>query len=231
MGSSSALDAGMDYAPHMVVDADGVIEMAPPGRVKALRRPALMAHALEGAYSSLRRVADALVDVDVAINSYADLLSRAQPLNSGRVVIVFSKSHRVKLNGEVRYDIVPVAMRMVLYVSGTWHLRRAPSYTKLEELRVGKELPSDRLVVQILRELDGLMEVRRQLMAYLSDFRSPVIPASRKAVAVANASLDRLPVLQGRLRLDWKEDAHGCREAIRNERKLKAEARKKKQSK
>jgi|GEM_PF-3478327 len=208
------------------VDADGVIQTHRPGRAVALRQPALMKNALEGAYATLRRVAEALVDVDVTIGSYADLLTRAQPLNSGRVVIVFSKSYRVRVNGEIRFDTVPVAMRMVLYVDGSWHLRRAPAFEKLEELRVGKTLPSDRLVVQVLRELDNMMKVRAELMELLSDFRKPSIPVTRKAVALANTAIERLPVLQGRLKLDWKTDAEGCRIAIRNERKKTAEARK-----
>lgn len=217
-----------DLATGFSVDADGVIQKCVPGKKKTVfRQPAMMEHALAGAISSMRRVVDALVDVDVTIAAYADLLARAQPLNSGRIVIVFSKSHRVRNDEKVFFDIIPVPMRMVLYVSGTWHLRRPPPFKKLEELRVGQGAQSDRLVVQVLRELDKLFAARAKLMTYLSDFRVPVVPDTRSAVAQSNASLKRLGGLHARLRLDWKEDAKGCREAIRNERKCRAEAKKK----
>lgn len=217
-----------DLATGFSVDADGVIQKDAPGRKKTvLRQPAIMEHALAGAISSLRRVVDALVDVDVSISAYADLLARAQPLNSGRVVIVFAKTHPVMIDKKNFFDIIPVPMRMVLYVSGTWHLRRPPPYKKLEELRVGQGVQSDRLVVQVLRELDKLFAARAKLMTYMSDFRVPVVPTTRSAVAQSDASLKRLGGLHARLKLDWKEDAKGCREAIRNERKRRAEAKKK----
>jgi hypothetical protein len=58
-----------------------------------------------------------------------------------------------------------------------------------------------------------------------TDFRVPVVPATRSAVAQAQASLDRFGGLQSRLRLDWKEDASGCRQAIRNDRKRRSVAK------
>ena len=211
----------------LVVDADGVIEQETPGKKKVLRQPELMEHAIAGAVASLRRVINALVDVDVSISMYADLLTRAQPLNSGRVVVVFAKTHRVMISEKSFYYTIPVPMRMVRYVSGTWHLRRVPAYKKLEELRVGQGLPSDRLVVQVLRELDKLFAARARLMIYLTGFRVSVVPATRSAVAQANASLERFGKLQARLRLDWKEDAKGCREAIRSDRKRRSQAKNK----
>jgi hypothetical protein len=212
---------------RMACDVDGVIHSEPPGKKRAFAKTALMTHALAGAQQSLIRVAHALVDVDVTIGAYADLLARAQPLNSGRVVIVFSGTHRVLVDGVQKRDVVPVPMRMVLYPSGIWKLRRPPPYTKLEELRVGRDLPqSDRLVVQILRELDKLFLARTTLMGFLTNFRGPVIPATQSAVAVAESSLERITSLKARLRSDWLEDAKGCREAIRAERKQLAEKRK-----
>lgn len=212
----------------MVIDADGVIQQEKPGRKKGvLRQPALMEHALAGAISSMRRVVDALVDVDISISTYADLLARAQPLNSGRVVIVFAKKHAVMIDKKNFLDTIPVPMQMVRYISGSWHLRRPFAFTKLEELRVGRSLPSDRLVVQVLRELDKLFAARAKLMTYLTDFRVPVVPATRSAVAQAHASLKRFGGLQARLRLDWKEDAKGCRAAIRKAREQRSVARKK----
>jgi hypothetical protein len=205
---------------------EDVIQTSSPGKKKALNKPTLMKHMLAGATSSLNRVQDAIMDVDEMIALYADLLAKAQPLNSGRVVIVFSKSHRVMIDEKCFHDIVPIPMRMVLYVSGTWHLRRAPAYTKLEELRVGQGLQSDRLVVQVLRELDKLFAARAKLMTFFTDFRVPVVPATRSAVSQAEASLKRLPTLKGRLRLNWKDDAAGCRKAIRDERKQRAEKKK-----
>ncbi len=222
-------ESGAGESPDSIlIDADGVIDQTSPSRKKALRQPVMMAHAMAGAVASLQRVIDALVDVDTSIETYADLLARAQPLNSGRVVIIFTKSHRVMIDKKCFYDIVPVPMRMVLFVGGTWHLRRPLAYKKLEEIRVGHGLPSDRLVVQVLRELDKLFAARARLTAYLTNFRVPVVPATRSAVAQAHASLDRFAGLQSRLRLDWKEDALGCRQAIRNDRKRKSVAKKKK---
>ncbi len=220
--------SGLDSLDGLVIDDDGVIEVSPPSRAKAVfKRPTFMDHALAGATDSLRRVVNAIVDVDVAISMYAELLTRAQPLNSGRVVIVFTKSHRVMREEKCFYDTVPVPMRMVLYISGTWHLKRVPAYEKLEELRVGKSLSSDRLVVQLLRELDKLFAARLKLVSYLSDFRVPSVPASRSAVAQADSSVKRLEGLQSRLRLDWKDDAKGCRQAIRDDLKRRTQARKK----
>ena len=209
------------------VDGVDVTPSAMPSKKRVFRKTTLMTYALEGAHHSLLRVAHALVDVDVTIGAYADLLTRAQPLNSGRVVIVFSKCHRVMVDGAAKFDVIPVPMRMVLYRSGMWKLRRPPAYTKLEELRVGRDQPhSDRLVVQLLRELDKLFLARAKLMGYLADFRAPVVPATKSAVALAESSLGRIASLKSRLRGDWLEDAKGCREAIRMERKQVAEKRK-----
>lgn len=219
---------GLDSLDGLVIDEDGVIDVKPPSRAKAVfKRPTFMEHALAGATDSLRRVANAIVDVDVAISMYAELLTRAQPLNSGRVVIVFTKSYRVRRGEMCFYDTVPVPMRMVLYISGTWHLKPVPVFEKLEELRVGKSLPSDRLVVQLLRELDKLFAARVRLISYLSDFRVPSVPASRAAVAQSESSLKRLGGLQSRLRLDWKADAKGCRQSIRDDLKRRTQSRKK----
>ena len=167
---------------------EDVIQTTSPSKKKALNKPTLMKHMLAGATSSLNRVQDAIMDVDEMIALYADLLAKAQPLNSGRVVIVFSKSHAVKIDEKCFYDIVPVPMRMVLYVSGTWHLRRPPPFTKLEELRVGQGLQSDRLVVQILRELDKLFAARAKLMTFFTDFRFPSANVARSSVSQAEAS-------------------------------------------
>lgn len=219
------------FEESKTVDEDGEIQAKganppkPPGRMKGMMRAQMMEHALAGAQATLLRITQTIVDIDVTIGAYSDLLAKAQPLNSGRVVIVFGRSHRVKINGIEKYDVVPMPMRMVQYVSGSWHVRRPGAYTKLEELRVGKGLPSDRLVVQILRELDKLFAGRERLVAYLTDFRKPAYPAIRSVDSKAVVSMKRLPLLQSRLKLDWQEDAKGCREAIRAERKARNEAR------
>ena len=81
--------------------------------------------------------------------------------------------------------------------------------------------------MQVLCELDKLFAARAELMNYLSEFRVPVVPATRSAVAQSTAFIERLGGLHARLHLDWKEDAKGFREAIRNDRKRRSEAKKK----
>ena len=120
-------------------DEDGVIKEEVERKKKfVLRSPERSKYKLEGAVNTLKKIVEVLLLVDQAIFNYAKLLSRAQPLNSGRVAIIFKASDAVRLNGKINKDVEPVVVRMVLFASGKWGVAKPPPYKKLEELRVGR---------------------------------------------------------------------------------------------
>lgn len=210
-------------------DEDGVIEEEVTQKKKfVLRRPEPSKHKLEGAINTFKKIIEVILLVDKAIYNYAELLNRAQPLNSGRVAIIFKASDNVMYSGKIYKDVEPVVVRMVLFTSGKWGVAKAPPYKKLEELRVGRNLYSDRLVVRLLKVLDELFARRKKLCSYLTDFRRPSLNDLTSTGRFASSNAFALPDLEARLKLDWAADAKGCRESIRADNKRRAEAKREK---
>jgi hypothetical protein len=83
-------------------------------------------------------------------------------------------------------------------------------------------------VVRLLKVLDELFARRTKLCSYFSDFRKPSLNDLNSSGAFASTNLFALPDLEARLKLDWAEDAKGCREAIRADNKRRAEAKRQK---
>ena len=136
--------------------------------------PSRPTHRVQSAADMVDEIGDAIYLVDVLIGKWADQLNRAQPHRNGRLVIRFGKNTGVRHGGEVKYDIEPIVGKMIQMQSGSWSffkLTARDKYERLSDLRVGKTLKSDPLVLRLINGIEELLKQRETLCSALVNLK------------------------------------------------------------
>lgn len=148
--------------------------------------------------------------LDATIADWSEQLNRAQPLLSGRVVISFSPSSAVRVNGQRQYLVEPTPCKMIRLKNGTWKkvwLTKRQKSKSIVEHRVGKGLPSDRVVVRLLQGIEDLLARRERVFGAIMEFRLKgmyALNASTNARARHDVALEKY---KARITTDWSVDA------------------------
>ena len=167
--------------------------------------------------------------LDSVIAEWAEQLNRAQPLLSGRVVIRFSPVLRVSIGNDRLSDYAPKVGKMIkLKNDSVWKFKWIEDtdvHDKLSDLRVGRSMPSDRVVVRLLDGLEAMMIKRERLIEKLIELRasSPSLINSAETDIINRA--DELEKLKSRIKLDWHNDAAGAFEVIRKRDRIKNQSK------
>jgi hypothetical protein len=148
--------------------------------------------------------------LDATIADWSEQLNRAQPLLSGRVVIAFTPGSDISVNGVRQYLVEPTPAKMIRLRNGTWKkvwLTKSQNAKSIVELRVGKGLPSDRVVVRLLQGIEDLLAQRERVFGVIMEFRRQAmyaLNASKNARARHDVALDKY---KARITTDWSVDA------------------------
>lgn len=179
---------------------------------------------MRAAIDDVKKTIDVLFQLDSTLAMWIKQLHRAQPWRPYRVAVIFSKSSSVLLDGVKHYDPEPIIGRMVQAKNGRWRfyrLRGALIHMKLVDLRVGKGLPGDTVVIRILEEIEDLLKRRAELMEALVASRRGG-PGKRSALyAHLTRSADKAIDLAERVKLDWSVDPLAAEETLRAARREK----------
>jgi len=185
-------------------------------------KPALMVGRLQGATLTIRNIGDAVYVLDISIKKWIELLNRAQPHRNGRLTLIFSSSKTSAVEGELIYNVDPIVGKMVLMKSGTWKffkLTKKNVYTKLSDLRVGKTLPSDPLVIRLIDGIEDMLKQREFLVEVVVSLRTGV-PGKVASVQAASARRhDEALDLEDRIKLDWSLGADLAERTIQEHRR------------
>lgn len=180
-----------------------------------------------GANLTVSKLVEQIYYLDQVIALWNSELKRAQPLLSGRLIFR-NKACKVFIYDEIFYDHVPTPGKMVKKLSGAWRfvwLDKGDSYKMLSDLRVGKSMGSDRVVVRLIDGIESLLEHRLKLSQQLTKLRSE----SRYLLSSAEAEFERriaeLKKIKPRIKLDWHNDADAAFEVIRQKNSAKNKAK------
>lgn len=185
-------------------------------------RPARPENLLVGATETVRLICGSIYMLDVTIEMWAIELNRAQPHRNGRLAIKFIKNKLVSVDGKNQWDPVPVLGKMILMDSGTWRffkLTAKDRYEKLSDLRVGKSLKSDALVVRLIDGIEAMLKEREALVVMLNTLRkgTPGKISAIRAMCVSRS--DEIADLSERVKIDWSEGPAAAEAAIRDARR------------
>lgn len=179
---------------------------------------------MRASIDDVKKTIDLLHQLDTTLAMWIKQLNRAQPWRPFRVSVIFSKSSSVLVDGVKRYDPEPIIGRMVQAKNGRWRfykLRGALTQMRLVDLRVGKGLPGDPVVMRILQEIEELLAHRAALLEGLVSPRRGG-PGRRSALyAQLTRSADKAIDLAGRVKLDWSADPLGAEQALQAARREK----------
>lgn len=185
------------------------------------------------AAENVTRLVQALFAIDITIDQWSKQLRRAQPLIHGRIGVLFSQRSRVMRNGVSRYDRTPSLGKMIRMKSGGWRfvaLTPEDAYTRLSDLRVGRSLPGDAIVVRLLDGLQDLFLERKKLVDLVSPLRDGIPGKILALSAYCQRKSDESYWIASRIKLDWHADAEGAKAAIRAKNRATYEARKAKKA-
>lgn len=180
-----------------------------------------------GANLTVAKLVEQIYELDQVIALWNAELKRAQPLLSGRLIFR-NKASKIFIEDEIFYDHVPTPGKMVKKLSGAWRfvwLDKGDSYKKLADLRVGKSMGSDRVVVRLIDGIESMLDHRLKLSQQLTKLRSE----SRYLLSAAGAEferrIDELKKIKPRIKLDWHNDADAAFEVIRQKNSAKNKAK------
>ena len=176
----------------------------------------------EGAIETVRQICSCIFMLDIEIEKWAFELNRAQPHRNGRLAIKFTSNKKVRVNGGIQWDPQPVVGKMILMESGVWRFFRLgpkDKYEKLADLRVGKSLKSDPLVVRIINGIEILLKERDALAATINALRLETPNKVRAVRAMCITHGDESADLSERVKLDWSQGAADAEAAIRTQRR------------
>lgn len=168
------------------------------------------------------KICSAIYLLDLIIDQWSQELNRAQPHRDGRLVVLFTRTDKIMCNGVITYDIGPVIGRMKLLKSGSWRFFRLDNkvrYERLSDLRVGKTLRSDPLVVRLIDGIEDLLKKREELCAPLVALSRGMSGRISSAQAMCSSYADNVCDLAERNRLDWSQGAARAEESLRAERR------------
>ncbi len=179
---------------------------------------------LDGCEDTIKKIVKEVFLLDSTIRDWNEELKRAQPILSGKIILRFSPTLRVKINGKLQSDHEPRFGKMVKKASGRW------SFVWLSErdkklgaltLRVGKSFPSDRVVVRLITGIEAMLEQRTRLVGILKTLRSTSVPALSSSFSERNSRIEELPALQLRIKMDWHNNADACFETMAQANRVK----------
>ncbi len=173
---------------------------------------------IKGVANSASQIGDAIFMLDLTLDQWNQQLARAQPLMPGRIQIAFINRRKVLIAGESFYDKEPVVGKMIEMKSGKWRfvsLTPRDVHKKLSDLRVGKSLQSDAIVVRLIDGIEDLLAQRQSLVQIMTSLRTG-LPGKLSAIfASCNRRSDEVIDISARIKLDWQADAAGSRLAIK----------------
>lgn len=179
--------------------------------------------------TSIQKLVINLEEIDEAIGIWGDLLERAQPFISGRLVIRFLKQGEWHVKGKSEYEYEPVVGKMVKFVSGRWRfvkLDTVDRYEKLSDLRVGKSADSDRLVRKLIDGIEGLLKDRKTITDLLRLVRHQATGNSVSVTKRTVHMVDEAVKLKAKIKIDWKEDTDAAILAEQEKNRLRYLAKK-----
>ena len=135
---------------------------------------------LGGCEDTIKKIVKEVFLLDSTIRDWNEELKKAQPLLSGKVILRFTPTLRVKIHGKPQSDLEPRFGKMIKRASGRWAfvwLSERDKKTGPLALRVGKSFPSDRVVVRLITGIEAMLEHRSRLVAILRALRSTAVPA------------------------------------------------------
>jgi len=186
---------------------------------------------IKGAQDMVHKIGRAIYRLDLTIEEWNEQLKRAQPHRNGRLLVSFMKNSYVRI-GDLRvYDVEPVVGKMVHMKSGAWRFFKLTSrdkYQNLSDLRVGKGLPSDKLVIRLIDGLEDMLKERAGLVQTLAALRT----GTPGKIASIFASCERRSIeaigLSHRVKIDWAVGAAAAEMAITARRRDRYQAVKEK---
>lgn len=177
---------------------------------------------IKGATDMVRRIGEAIYMLDLTIDEWNDQLKRAQPHRNGRIILIFSPVSRTRIDGKTTFDIGPIVGKMVLMNTGAWRFFRLTEkdrYEKLSDLRVGKGMPSDSIVIRLLDGIEDMLKQREVLCEQLADL-SRGTPGKISAILSSCSRRSEEAIdLSMRVKLDWTKGAEEAEATIRAQRR------------
>ena len=213
-------------------------------------RPEPQEYAQQAMAHTVIEMKDALYKLDRVIRIHADLLYRAQPFLSGRIVINFlrdSSAYKLLLDGKQVIDVRPVPGLMLRTVSGKWFLKkirklkngkwqtvgsaadalRNTQMDSLADYRVGRSYrENDRLAKRLLDDIEEMLLARENMMNSIMQFRKSSVQLRQRAIHLRDNSFVKLENYEKRLRTDWKDDFEGSIQYYKKQAEIRREKRK-----
>lgn len=158
--------------------------------------PARARHLEKEAIQSIKDLVDALYGVDVLLKSCGRLLSDAQPIVNGRMVLQFAPRGQVVSGGERQFDMEPYMATLhnkgapIRVITPKNLIGQRPKYVT----DTGRRLPlyNDFELKRLLSEIESLLEYRRSLKELIGRLRMAAAPRLRGATNRLTESQDRL---------------------------------------
>lgn len=195
---------------------------------RPLSRPVRSKVLIQSTVDSVNLIGDAILSLDITIELWNKFLMKAQPLDSGRIAIMFIKNRPVRMHCARDYEVEPVVGKMVEMKSGRWRfvrLTKRDVYAKLSDLRVGKSMVDDGRVVKLLDGLQDLLERRKYFVNLLLALRSgasgPLLGNARFCEQYSERAFD----IGAKIKLDWSGNAKASRQSIRDSQRRRAQAK------
>lgn len=179
--------------------------------------------------SSVQKLVVNLEEIDETIYVWNDLLERAQPFISGRLLFKFLRESKWTVKGTVEHEYEPVAGKMVKFVSGAWRFMKLDSvdrYEKLSDLRVGKSSDSDAVVRKLIDGIEGLLVDRKTIVDQLRTLRMMATGTSVSISKRTASMVDDSEKLAKKIKIDWKEDTDAAIKAEQEKNRLRYLAKK-----
>lgn len=199
-------------------------------------KPAMPINRIKGATDMVRQIGEAIYMLDLTIDQWNEQLKRAQPHRNGRVILIFTQVSRTRIDGGRAFDSAPLVGKMVLMKSGAWRFFRLTvkdRHEKLSDLRVGKGMPSDSVVIRLLDGIEDMLKQRESLCETLAALSRGTPGRVSSILASCSRRADEAIDLSLRVKLDWTkgaEEAEATIRAQRRERYLLLKEKKKSQS-
>jgi len=179
-------------------------------------------HRAEVSLRMVDQIVRAIYLIDITIESWNELLKKAQPHRPKRLVIRFTPGDKVNQGQQPAYDVAPVPGRMMQSLSGGWRFQKLDSrtpYKHLRDLRVGQTLKSDPLVVRLINGIEELLHKRAELQAVLLALNKGMPGKLAGIFALCERRQLEAVDLQDRIKLDWSLGAARAEEILREERR------------
>jgi hypothetical protein len=192
-------------------------------------KPAVPKVMVKSVMDVVKSIGDSVYFLDITIDQLSQQLNRAQPHRMGRLAISFSKSQTCSVDGVRIYEVVPVVGKMILLQSGSWvfiKLNKTEKFKKLSDLRVGKTLKSDPLVVTIIDKIEELLKQRVFLISRLKQLTLNMTNTLSSIDASCAKNGEHAVDLSYRVKLDWSKGASEAEEKIKSDRRLRYESQK-----